>query len=49
MCQAAINLVTNALSEVTNAEALLKIKPVVGLFIQTMDVSGPVWIIHDLL
>ncbi|KAK0645880.1 exocyst complex subunit Sec15-like protein [Cercophora newfieldiana] len=40
MCQTAINLITNALSEVTNAEALLKIKPVVGLFIQTMDSWG---------
>jgi hypothetical protein len=41
MCQTAINLITNALSGVNNAEALLKIKPVVGLFIQTMDVSWP--------
>jgi len=39
MCQTAINLTTNALPAVTNAEALLKIKPVVGLFIQTMGVG----------
>ena len=39
MCQTAINLTTNALPAVTNAEALLKIKPVVGLFIQTMEVG----------
>jgi len=40
MCQTAINLISGALSQVTNAEALLKIKPVVGLFIQTMDVGS---------
>jgi len=39
MCQTAITLTTNALPAVTNAEALLKIKPIVGLFIQTMEVG----------
>jgi len=41
MCQSAINLITGALSTVNSAEALIKIKPVVGLFIQTMDVCQP--------
>ncbi|KAL8914113.1 MAG: hypothetical protein Q9171_001229 [Xanthocarpia ochracea] len=36
MCQTAITLVSNALSEVTNAELLLKIKGIIALFIQTM-------------
>ncbi|KAK0738580.1 exocyst complex subunit Sec15-like protein [Schizothecium vesticola] len=40
MCQTAITLTTNALPAVTNAEALLKIKPIVGLFIQTMESWG---------
>lgn len=39
MCQSAIMLITKALPEVTNAEALLKIKGHIALFIQTMDVS----------
>ena len=39
MCQTAIMLITKALHEVTNAELLLKIKGVVALFIQTMEVS----------
>ena len=38
MCQTAIMLITKALHEVTNAELLLKIKGVIALFIQTMDV-----------
>lgn len=41
MCQTAIALVSNALSEVTNAELLLKIKGIVALFIQTMTVRDP--------
>lgn len=40
MCQRAISLISHALHEVANAEALLKIKGVIALFIQTMDVSG---------
>ncbi|KAI4269481.1 MAG: hypothetical protein L6R38_007448 [Xanthoria sp. 2 TBL-2021] len=40
MCQTAIALVSNALSEVTNAELLLKIKGIVALFIQTMTSYG---------
>jgi len=39
MCQSAIMLISKALHEVTNAEVLLKIKGVIALFIQTMDVS----------
>ena len=39
MCQSAIMLISKALHEVTNAEALLKIKGHIALFIQTMDVS----------
>lgn len=40
MCQVAIALISNALHEVENAEVLLKIKGVIALFIQTMDVSS---------
>lgn len=40
MCQTAIALISNALHEVENAEVLLKIKGVIALFIQTMDVSS---------
>lgn len=39
MCQAAITLISKALNDVDNAEVLLKIKGVIALFIQTMDVS----------
>lgn len=40
MCHTAISLITKALSEVDNAELLLKIKGVIALFIQTMDGWG---------
>lgn len=40
MCQTAITLISKALHEVTNAEVLLKIKGIIALFIQTMDVSN---------
>lgn len=40
MCQAAISLISKALHDVNNAEMLLKIKGVLALFIQTMEVSG---------
>jgi len=39
MCQSAIALISKALDTVDNAEVLLKIKVVIALFIQTMDVS----------
>ena len=39
MCHTAINLIANALHAVDNAEVLLKIKGVIALFIQTMDVG----------
>lgn len=39
MCHAAINLISKALVDVDNAETLLKIKGIIALFIQTMDVS----------
>ena len=38
MCQTAITLISKALHEVTNAEDLLKIKGVIALFVQTMEV-----------
>lgn len=38
MCNTAITLISKALNEVENAEVLLKIKNVVALFIQTMEV-----------
>jgi len=40
MCQTAIRLVSRSLPEVNNAEALLKLKGVVALFIQTMEGWG---------
>lgn len=39
MCHAAVNLITNALGPVDNAESLLKVKNLVALFMQAMDVS----------
>jgi hypothetical protein len=41
MCHTAINLITKCLGEVNNAEVLLKIKGVMTLFIQTMEVLSP--------
>lgn len=38
MCSAVIKLTSNALGEISNAETLLKIKGVIALFIQTMEV-----------
>jgi exocyst complex component 6 len=38
MCQTSISLVSSALNAVDNAEDLLRIKGVIALFIQTMDV-----------
>jgi hypothetical protein len=38
MCQSAITLISKALHDVNNAEMLLKIKGVLALFIQTMEV-----------
>ena len=40
MCHTAISLISKALNDVDNAEVLLKIKGVIALFIQTMDVSA---------
>lgn len=39
MCQTAVNLISQALHEVDNAESLLKIKNLIALFMQTMNVS----------
>lgn len=39
MCHTAAGLITAALPEVDNAESLLKIKNLVALFMQAMDVS----------
>lgn len=41
MCHTAITLTSQALNEVSNAEILLKIKGVIALFIQTMEVLFP--------
>lgn len=40
MCQSAISLIERGLPKVDNDEKLLKIKGVVALFVQTMDVSA---------
>ena len=42
MCQTAVTLISKALHEVTNAEVLLKIKGIIALFIQTMDVRNTI-------
>ena len=42
MCHTAMSLISKALDTVDNAEVLLKIKGVVALFIQTMDVRRAV-------
>jgi hypothetical protein len=41
MCTAAIKLTTKGLANIDNAEILLKIKSVIALFIQTMEVRFP--------
>lgn len=38
MCRTAITLISKALNTVDNAELLLKIKGMIALFVQTMDV-----------
>lgn len=40
MCQSAVTLISKTLHTVDNDEKLLKIKGVLALFIQTMDVSS---------
>lgn len=39
MCQTAVSLISKALHEVDNAEGLLKIKNLIALFMQTMNVN----------
>lgn len=41
MCQTAVGLIAKALPDVDNAENILKIKKLVTLFIQAMDVGLP--------
>lgn len=45
MCQAAVVLILKALHEVDNAESILNIKNLIALFMQTMNVSRPDYII----
>lgn len=40
MCQTAVGLISKALHEVDNAESLLKIKNLIALFMQTMNVRS---------
>lgn len=40
MCTAVINLTSKGLSNVEDAEALIKIKTIIALFIQTMEVRN---------
>lgn len=47
MCQTAVGLMKKALPSVDNAENLLKIKNLIALFMQTMDVSLRVSTIRD--
>jgi len=39
MCQAAVGVISKALPEVDNAENILKIKNLIALFMQTMNVG----------
>lgn len=41
MCHTAVGLISDALHEVDNAESLLKIKNLIALFMQAMDVCSP--------
>ena len=41
MCSVAISLASKALAEVSNAEIILKLKTMIALFIQTMEVWLP--------
>ena len=41
MCSVAISLASKALTDVTNAEIILKLKTMIALFIQTMEVWTP--------
>lgn len=41
MCQAAVGVISKALHEVDNAESILKIKNLIALFMQTMNVGSP--------
>lgn len=41
MCQTAVALISKALPEVDNAENILKIKNLIALFMQTMNVGDP--------
>ncbi|KAF5580968.1 exocyst complex component sec15 [Fusarium pseudoanthophilum] len=50
MCTAVINLTSKALSDIENAEALIKIKTIIALFIQTMEGWGyPVTMLDNFL
>lgn len=40
MCTAVINLTSKGLGDVADAEALIKIKTIIALFIQTMEVRN---------
>lgn len=40
MCQTAISIISKALDDVDNADLIVKIKGVVALFIQTMEVTS---------
>lgn len=39
LCQTAVHLISQSLHEVDNAESILKIKNLIALFMQTMNVS----------
>lgn len=39
-CQGAVGIISTALHEVDNAESILKIKNLIALFMQTMNVRG---------
>jgi len=47
MCKKAINIITPALDNITQADALLRIKNVLALFIQTMDVSKAPFVLTE--
>jgi hydrogenase maturation factor HypF (carbamoyltransferase family) len=47
MCTAVINLTSKALSNIENAEALIKIKTIIALFIQTMEVRQTILMLGE--
>lgn len=48
MCKKAINTISPALETITEADNLLKVKNVLALFIQTVDVSNIMFSLQEI-